>query len=1177
MLLTKIRLSGFKSFVDSAEIKLSTGLTAIVGPNGCGKSNIVDAVKWVLGEARISELRSGQSKDIIFNGSRSRAAAGRASVELLFDNSDGLLKGIWGGFSEISVRRTIISDGLSTFSINGQQVRKKDVQDLFAGTGLGPRAYAIVGQGSIKNIIEARPEELRFFVEEAAGVSKYRIRRKETENRLRDSKMNLLRVDDLIQELDKQIETLTSQAEAAAEYQSAVQKKLQIELEILTRKREEFETKLSSLRTVLDENAVELKTLNHQYEEKNIELTDCRNKTFDKQNRLNQMTEEFHELNSEIIRKESEGKLLLQSIEQLTNQISNISMELSSLDSVVNDEAIELTNAENHLTEIDLSIADLNKEILLVDEKMKPVEKDLEAIDIGLGEGNTQLALLKAEKINIEQKSRQDLEHVKDIEERLLVCKNELRGVKKEDTLKLDSVKQELDKLKASVGKNVARLNQERDSLTNIENVLLEKNVELTEKEGIVLSARASLEALSHIQEKELGSEKISEWLRKVGLIDCEKLISTLIVDEEWNLAVETVLDRKMAAIILESEKQNKTLFGLNAPFGTFFIPKNWQTENQKSYDKSNLGSVVSNDCASSHVVKNWLKNYLLADTDDYARENINSLSPNQYYITKSGNIYGRDLFFLNSTTPQTSILSREKDIHTLMEKVKNSGAEFQQLQTEVDGLRKQIDVKKSTVKQYLQLCEKEQVLLHEQELALAVLLEKNENFISREKSLLGNIEKLEFDRKRINDRSVSLQNDLKRNYEEIKKLEIWKEKQGKERENLSEVIGGYKEQLQNQTKSKNEKQLEQMSRQEYIAGKNERLDDLQKRKAELLKRKNEYSKIKIEKENATDEFKIAESLRAKANFEKELIILRNELRETTNQEKTVGSEISTLQDLIAEKKEDFHSSEIVLTEKTSGLEQIKNDIQMKLNDLGKHDERRLEYKSPGKSLSQLETELYRFTKKMEKMGPVNLAAETEITSINQRREDLISQVRDIRIAETELSQAIKKIDAETKDRMSQTMDQINKNLEFLFPKMFGGGQARLMPLEEDLLTAGMAIQAQLPGKKTMSIQSLSGGEKSMAAATLIFAFFLLNPAPFCLLDEVDAALDDSNTRKLSTLVVELSKKTQFIFITHNKISMEIASQLVGVTMREPGVSRIVSVDIESALSTNENGVAQVI
>ena len=335
MLLTKIRLSGFKSFVDSAEIKLSNGLTGIVGPNGCGKSNIVDAVKWVLGESRVSELRSGHSKDVIFNGSGSRAAAGRASVELVFDNSDGSLKGMWGGFSEISVQRTITSDGSSNLSINGQPVRKRDVQDLFSGTGLGPRAYAIVGQGSIKNIIEARPEELRFFVEEAAGVSKYRTRRRETESRLRDSKANLLRVDDLIQELDKQIETLTTQAESAAKYQEKVRKKLKVEYEILNCKEEDIRGKVSTLRTVLDTDTAKLKDLEQEYKTKNVELTNYKNKTFQKQSLLNKVNEEFHELNSEIIKKESESKLVLQSLEQLTRQISEISAELWNLDSAL--------------------------------------------------------------------------------------------------------------------------------------------------------------------------------------------------------------------------------------------------------------------------------------------------------------------------------------------------------------------------------------------------------------------------------------------------------------------------------------------------------------------------------------------------------------------------------------------------------------------------------------------------------------------------------------------------------------------------------------------------------------------------------------------------------------------------------------------------------------------------
>ena len=397
------------------------------------------------------------------------------------------------------------------------------------------------------------------------------------------------------------------------------------------------------------------------------------------------------------------------------------------------------------------------------------------------------------------------------------------------------------------------------------------------------------------------------------------------------------------------------------------------------------------------------------------------------------------------------------------------------------------------------------------------------------------------------------------------------------DRQKIFEALKGHKEKFDRKTAEKNEKQFEQIGRQEYIAAKNEKLNDLQKRKVELLKRKREYSSTKLEKENALKESVIADSLKVKAKVEKELIRLRSDTETTKNQEQVVEGEISTLQDLIEKKKEEAHSKEIVLTEKNSLFEQIKNDKELKYAEVTRNGTTQYENESRGKSLRQLEKELNNLTKELEEIGPVNLAAETEIASINQRREGLISQVDDIRTAESELSQAIKKIDAETKDLLDKTMEQINQNLKFLFPKMFGGGQADLVLLEEDILTAGMAIEARLPGKKTMSIQSLSGGEKSMAAATLIFAFFLLNPAPFCLLDEVDAALDDSNATKLSTLVVELSKKTQFIFITHNKISMEIADQLIGVTMREPGVSRIVSVDIESALSFTEKDSVQLV
>ncbi len=1176
MLLTKIRLSGFKSFVDSAEIKLSTGLTGIVGPNGCGKSNVVDAVKWVLGESRVSELRSGQSKDVIFNGSGSRAAAGRASVELVFDNSDGSLKGMWGGFSEISVQRTITSDATSNLSINGQPVRKRDVQDLFSGTGLGPKAYAIVGQGSIKNIIEARPEELRFFVEEAAGVSKYRIRRRETESRLRDSKANLLRVDDLIQELDKQIETLTAQAESAAKYQEKVRKKLEIEYEILNCKEGDIKGKVQTLRTELDADTTKLKDLEYEYKTKNVELTDCKNKTFQKQNLLNKVTEEFHELNSAIIKKESESKLILQTVEQLNRQISEISAELRNLDSTFNDEAIELTNAENHLVEIDSLVSKLNAETILLGETIKPLEKDLEVIDISLSEGNTQLALLKAEKANIEQKSRQDLDLMKDFEERLLVSKNELTSVSKQETLKLESLKQELEKLKISADGDSERLRDEKERLVRMEGALSKKNSELAKEEAIQLSAKASHEALSHVQEKELGSEKINEWLCDVGLGKCEKLISRLIVDEKWNVAVETVLDRKLAAVVLESERQNAVVHGLNAPFGTYFIPKGLK-QNKSNQGNRDLGSVISSDCNSSQAVKNWLKIFLLADTDDFAKDNVNSLPFGNYFITRTGNIYGQDLIFLNSNNQQASILSREKDIHLLAEKVDEANESCEQLRTQVENCRRKFDEKKELVKDLSDLCEKNQDFLHQKELSLAVLIEKNENLISREKSLTDNIEKLEFDKQRIIDRSLLQREDLQRNEKEMQELNSLKEQRLQDRHKVLEALKSQKEKFDRKSAEKNEKQFEKIGRQEYIAAKNDKLDDLQKRKVELQERKKEYSSAKMEQENASKESVIAESLTAKAKVEKELIRLRSDAETTKNQEQIVEREISTLKDLIEKKKDEAHSKEIVLTEKNSLFEQIRNDKELKFVELTKNGSNQHKNENLGKSLRQLEKDLNKLTKELEEIGPVNLAAETEITSINQRREGLISQVGDIRTAEAELSQAIKKIDAETKDLLDKTMEQINQNLEFLFPKMFGGGRADLVLLEEDILTAGMAIEARLPGKKTMSIQSLSGGEKSMAAATLIFAFFLLNPAPFCLLDEVDAALDDANTTKLSTLVVELSKNTQFIFITHNKISMEIADQLIGVTMREPGVSRIVSVDIESALSLTEKDSVQLI
>ena len=385
-------------------------------------------------------------------------------------------------------------------------------------------------------------------------------------------------------------------------------------------------------------------------------------------------------------------------------------------------------------------------------------------------------------------------------------------------------------------------------------------------------------------------------------------------------------MDRKLAAVVLESERQNTAVHGLNAPFGTYFIPKGLESQNKINQDNQDLASVITSDCDSSRAVKNWLTSFLLADTDDFARANVNFLPSGSYYVTRTGNIYGQDLVFLNSNNQQASILSREKDIHRLAEKVEESNESCNQFRIQVDKFKRKFDEKKELVQELSDLCEKNQDLLHQKELSLAVLMEKNENLISREKSLADNIKKLEFDKQRIFDRSLLQKKDLQRNEEEMKELNSLKEKNVQDRQKIFEELKGHKEKFDRKTVEKNEKQFEQIGRQEYIAAKNEKLNDLQRRKVELLERKKEYSRTKLEKENVLNESVIAESLQAKAKVEKELIRLRSDAETTKSQEQIVEGEISTLQDLIEKKKDEVHSKEIVLTEKNSSFEQIKNN-----------------------------------------------------------------------------------------------------------------------------------------------------------------------------------------------------------------------------------------------------------
>ena len=1179
MLLTKIRLSGFKSFVDSTEIKFGEGLTGVVGPNGCGKSNIVDAVKWVLGESRVTELRSGQSKDVIFNGSGNRGPAGRASVELVFDNSDSSVTGSYSSFSDISVQRTILSDGTSSVSINGQQVRKKDVQDLFLGTGLGPRAYAIVGQGSITKIIESRPEDLRFYLEEAAGVSKYRVRKKEAENRLRDSKENLSRVNDLVAELDDRMDALRLQAESASQHQDKVLKKTSIENEILNRKEISLKEEVNKLNACSEKKRTELEITQIDHESKSLEFSNLKNKLYEKQNKIEQLNEEFFKVNSEIIKKENENKLLVQSIEQLSNQIAEIDREASRLDILTNDESIKLANAENSFHDLEKLLVKLESDFTSFEERLSPLVKKFENIEVLCGECNTQIALLKAERSNIEQKVLQGSEHLSEIEDRLTTLSAELKNIDNADSEKLKILRDEEVFLRDSNKKNAESYSIEKDALTSLQDTLGRKKRLLIDLEVEISSSRSKRDALSQIQEKLLSTEKLNDWLTDQGFESYEKLITRLEVDNEWNLAIEVALAQKLGAIVLKSKTQEEKIYTAELPADSFFIFDGKIVKDDYKLEEKSLAVKVISDCEVSNLVRTWLNFFLLAESDQFARENLDNLKENQCFVTRNGNVYGKAFRFIRATDTGPSIISREKQIYQLSVDIDENLARIGLLENEIKTLTSTIDMKEKEVLDKKKVCDAGQQKMHEAELSIAVLSQKHMSLKEKEKSLVSDLKKLGQDKDRFLSQQTELKKTSERNDTEQRILDTKLLENINESNFIKEKIDNLRTQVEALSREINEKKLEQRSMQELVSACNERYADLAERKNVLGKKRDDISSEKMQKEIDLKSAIMTESVQQKTEVEYKVQQNRKELTEIKESADFIEAEVKSLLDLNTNKKDEIHHLEVELAEKKTSYNQVageKEDKEKELNKIIDSEHQVALSTYLGVSLAQLERDRKRFVREIEELGPVNLAADNEMIAIKDRKEGLVKQVEDISLAEHELTAAIKKIDLETKDLLNNTFIEINKNLSFIFPKMFGGGTSRLILLEEDILNSGIGIQVQLPGKKTTSIQLLSGGEKSMAAVALIFAFFQLNPAPFCLLDEVDAALDDSNTNKLNSLILQLAKNTQFIFITHNKLSMEVASQLVGVTMREAGVSKVVSVDIESARSLSDQSVVQV-
>ena len=1166
MRLNSIKLAGFKSFVEPTNFMLPGQLVGVVGPNGCGKSNIMDAVRWVLGESRASELRGESMQDVIFNGTNHRKAASRASVELVFDNADHRAGGQWGQFGEIAVKRVLTRDGGSSYFINNQPVRRRDVQDVFLGTGLGPRAYAIIGQGTISRIIESKPEELRLFLEEAAGVSKYKERRRETESRLSDTRENLTRVEDILRELNANLDKLSKQAEVAQTYHRLQGDATHKQHQLWFLKRAEAlaeQTRIQSegqaAVTALEARMADLRQLE-------AHLETVRQAHYAAGDLVNQAQGQLYEASTDVGRLETEIRFVVEGRARVEQRLVSLREQAALWAARAEEAQAEL----GRLDEVALH-GDAQAEVLAAQlEEHAQQIPDLEATlrqaqSVADGQRGAvvqiqqQLQVLAAEQRSIEEQSRtQQLRS-----ERLSADRSALVVA---DDARLQDLQAQCDALQQAA-------QQAQSQVDALQEALGARDAQRRESQQAANSASAQqadlsarLEALKALQERVKTDGKLQPWLARHGLDHLQGLWSRVHIEQGWENALESALRERLAALEV-SRLDMVRAFATDAPPAklAFYSPPQASKPEYGSTLPRLVDLLRLNDASQRAILADWLHGCYTAASMEDALAQRSVLQPGEAIYLRSGHtVSAHGVGFYAPDSEQAGLLARAQEIESLDKQLR-----AQQLIAEesrmalarsesayAEAMQRLVDARREATEA--------QANHHAAQVETLRLTQQAEQARSRSQQIDTDLSEVLAQLDALQERRALAQ-------EQFESLDIaLGEAQERHAELEDRVLQAQRvlaqclEQQRSVERQAQEAQFAQRS--------------LQSRKAEL-QRAVETSGTQADT-IAQDEARAREELGGLTDAVAQAG-LQNALAQKLACEKTLGERRSEYDDLTAKLRSSEERrmqlereleplrqriTEFQLKEQAArlGFEQMQAQLSEAQADLAALEK---SIQDGGVRLQGLQSEIDRLHRDIAALGAVNLAALDELAAAQERKAFLDAQSQDLRDAMNTLEDAIRKIDAETRTLLSETFNQVNGHFGRMFPELFGGGNARLVMTGDEILDSGVQVIAQPPGKKNQTIHLLSGGEKALTAIALVFAIFQLNPAPFCLLDEVDAPLDDANTERYAKLVTSMSKDTQFLFISHNKIAMEMAEQLIGVTMQEQGVSRIVAVDMDSAIT----------
>ena len=1168
MRLDRIKIAGFKSFVDPITIDLRSNLTGIVGPNGCGKSNTIDAVRWVMGESSAKHLRGASMDDVIFNGSSSRKPIGKANIELLFDNSDGSLGGEYAKYAEIGIKREISRDGQSKYFLNGSRCRRRDITDIFLGTGLGPRSYAIIEQGMISRLIEAKPEELRTTLEEAAGVSKYKERRRETERRIKSTRENLDRLTDIREELEKNISHLNRQAKAAERFKTLKhdERKTSAELILLRLKKVQDDVKIRQ--NVINENAT-------KHQAQLAEQRSLENKIESQRSAHTTANENFNKIQASFYQSGSEISRLEQTIQHQKELLERQKRELIQVDE-------ELAAANIHAEEDQKQLETANKELETLEPRLEKQRAELDKSSAILHQAEAELSIWQqawnsmqqrlaepAQQAQVERTRMEQFEsQLQHIASRLLKLQTD-QGVFNTDAyeteLKQQRVKLAEYKEKSQQAQQAFEASKQAvDSLSD-DNQTTRKTLEETRSQLQSLTGKlASLEVLQQASlNKDDGKQSAKArdaWLSDHQLSDAPRLAESIKVESGWEKAVEIVLGDFLESLQLDSTADLEKLMR-NAPsVSASFITAANSTEKPST---NSLAEKVS-EPSSLHALLSHI--YCVDSVADALKQKA-KLNNGEMLITRDGVLIGENWLKMHAQdkgSAQDGVLARQKQIESTQSEIKK-------LKT---ALIKYEDVLKAGKEESTRLKEQQSQLqnsvnqLHREESQAQSVIAATENRIqqtqSNQKRVLLEIADLEIRQKReqeSHEKATHLRNTAMELLETLEKEKT--ELMGKDAP-LQQTVNEMRQQTQQLRDHAQQTQVQvetfkttRNSAQQQLERFKGRLEQLQSRKSNL--------QMQSEEQSAEDPSALAKQLETQLEQRKQIEVelstardalqsIDNTVRELEQKRHQAEQQVETFRTLIEKLKLEWQ--EVSVREET--LQEQFSETEFDAKELK-------EAMDESITLQSHQHELEEIQRKVARLGAINLAAIDEYKVQSERKVFLDEQDADLVEALETLETAIAKIDRDTRALFKDTFEKVNVRIQEMFPQLFGGGHAHLEMTGDDLLTTGISIMAQPPGKRISSIHLMSGGEKALTAVAMVFAIFELNPAPFCMLDEVDAPLDEANIGRFCALVKKMSERVQFIFITHSKTTMELADNLIGVTMREPGVSRLVSVDVNEA------------